>query len=339
MLYIKPQLIAKVRAATKPEHLHGLVDDAIRLSTPASRPICAPISRSSRARTMPSPRSSEASSIEEMLHMTIAANLLIAIGGAPAIDRAGFVPTYPGKLPMNVGNSVTVRLRKCSIAQIHDIFMQIEAPEKPLEFLVRGARPPATIGQFYAALLEALKRMGPSAFKGDFSREVIDTAGFGDLMFPITDFESAKKAIGIIVVQGEGPHHAGRCRGRARPLLPVPPGRRGTRAGEGPEGAGRLVLFGPEAGDRPGRRLGHGRRPQDLRLPAGKQGPSARRHVQRELFQPAPGLHRTFNGEPGHLQAAVGLMYDVRLAALDVLATPAPDGRGQCGLPFDYVPA
>src|ERR1700692_3696635 len=33
---------------------------------------------------------------EEMLHMSIAANILIAIRGAPVINHPSFIPTYPG---------------------------------------------------------------------------------------------------------------------------------------------------------------------------------------------------------------------------------------------------
>jgi hypothetical protein len=39
--------------------------------------------------------------VQEMLHMTIDANILIAIGGHPQINSAGFVPQYPGPLPMS----------------------------------------------------------------------------------------------------------------------------------------------------------------------------------------------------------------------------------------------
>src|SRR3954466_7119129 len=42
---------------------------------------------------------------EEMLHMTIVGNILIAIGGRPAINVAGFIPKYPGSLPMSIGGS------------------------------------------------------------------------------------------------------------------------------------------------------------------------------------------------------------------------------------------
>src|SRR5687768_4726057 len=37
--------------------------------------------------------------IEEMLHMTLACNILNALGGTPEIDTPSFVPTYPGTLP------------------------------------------------------------------------------------------------------------------------------------------------------------------------------------------------------------------------------------------------
>src|SRR6187401_1377068 len=37
--------------------------------------------------------------IEEMLHMTLAANVLNAVGGAPRLDAADFLPRYPMNLP------------------------------------------------------------------------------------------------------------------------------------------------------------------------------------------------------------------------------------------------
>ena len=37
--------------------------------------------------------------VEEMLHLTMAANLLNAVGGTPDLTYTGFVPTYPAYLP------------------------------------------------------------------------------------------------------------------------------------------------------------------------------------------------------------------------------------------------
>ena len=68
---------------------------------------------------------------QEMLHMALAANLLNAIGGAPLVGRPGFVPVYPGRLPGGVLPELRVTLRRCSIEQIRDVFMEIERPEHP----------------------------------------------------------------------------------------------------------------------------------------------------------------------------------------------------------------
>ena len=38
--------------------------------------------------------------IEEMLHMTTAANLLNAVGGAPSIDQPAFIPSWPLEIPL-----------------------------------------------------------------------------------------------------------------------------------------------------------------------------------------------------------------------------------------------
>jgi len=70
--------------------------------------------------------------IEEMLHMALACNLLNAVGGQPQIDRAGFVPRYPGHLPAGLRPDLTVTLRRCSIDQIRDVFLSIEEPEEVL---------------------------------------------------------------------------------------------------------------------------------------------------------------------------------------------------------------
>ena len=61
--------------------------------------------------------------IEEMLHMTIAANVLNAVGGAPLIDAPNFVPVYPMQLPMT---NVSVDIRRFNPQSIAN-FMLIES--------------------------------------------------------------------------------------------------------------------------------------------------------------------------------------------------------------------
>src|SRR5262245_18452189 len=69
--------------------------------------------------------------IDEMLHRTIVGNVLIAIGGQPAIDDPKFVPRFPGPLPLHV-SGLQVHLRPLSQMQIREVFMEIEDPEYPV---------------------------------------------------------------------------------------------------------------------------------------------------------------------------------------------------------------
>ena len=70
--------------------------------------------------------------VEEMLHMTLACNILNAIGGHPVIADPSQIPTYPGR-PMGVAGGVEVHLRRFSKALVEDTFMKIEEPEEPLD--------------------------------------------------------------------------------------------------------------------------------------------------------------------------------------------------------------
>lgn len=147
--------------------------------------------------------------VEEMLHMTIAANILIAIGGEPAINKPDFIPSYPGPLPMNVHEGLAVGLAPLSKPLISGVFMEIEMPENPQHFpvglAVAAAAGYATIGLFYAAIVEKLKELGHGIFIADPARQVVDPAWFpSSELFPIKDVASAVRGIDIIVQQGEG---------------------------------------------------------------------------------------------------------------------------------------
>ena len=71
--------------------------------------------------------------VEEMLHLTLAANILNAIGGSPDLTIPGFVPDYPAYLP-NGETDFRADLRPFS-REAMDTF-----PE------YRAARPPSTAG-------------------------------------------------------------------------------------------------------------------------------------------------------------------------------------------------
>jgi len=129
--------------------------------------------------------------VEEMLHLTLAANVLNAVGGTPDLTRPDFVPRYPTYLP-DGEQDFQVDLQPFSKAAV-DTFLQIErrddapAPEPRLVRRRRpsrsalGARPGETdlhyysIGDFYQAIAEGLEYLNAkerNLFSGDPQRQV-----------------------------------------------------------------------------------------------------------------------------------------------------------------------
>jgi len=141
---------------------------------------------------------------QEMLHLTLACNVLNAIKGVPKIADASFIPSYPDHLPMGIESGVTVHLKRYSRDLVQNTFMKIEEPEIPIHIPVRTlAFAPVdirTIGQFYAAIRAEIMRQGNRIFVGDRSRQV---GGFLNAI-EVTDVTSAVTAIDTIVRQGEG---------------------------------------------------------------------------------------------------------------------------------------
>lgn len=155
--------------------------------------------------------------MEEMLHTTLAANLLNSIGGKPRLNKAKHIPSYPGRLPHSSPDLKEVSLLPFSPAAI-DTFLMIEQPSKP-------DAPPEpdrfhTIGQFYHAIEEAFCRLSDCGEKGKGGEDLFlpreentnqvtgDTWYYGGGGAPIGvyDFESAQQAIQEIAEQGEGAH-------------------------------------------------------------------------------------------------------------------------------------
>lgn len=149
--------------------------------------------------------------VEEMLHMTLAANVLNAIGGQPIIDSPGFIPNYPGPLPGAVEGALTVHLAPFSSDQLLT-FLQIEQPENVIDIpIVNPLLGPIgqpdgddgiTIGEFYQEILTALAQLPPGTFLNPARNQV------GPDLMPeavvVTDLASAQQAINTIIEQGEG---------------------------------------------------------------------------------------------------------------------------------------
>ena len=79
--------------------------------------------------------------VEEMLHLTLAANILNALGGSPVLDTPDFIPDYPGPLPGSVEGGLVVPLAPCSLYLVSGVFMKIEQPERPWSSPSSGRSP------------------------------------------------------------------------------------------------------------------------------------------------------------------------------------------------------
>jgi hypothetical protein len=284
--------------------------------------------------------------IEEMLHMTLACNILNALGGSPEIDTPGFIPTYPGPLPGGVESGLKVHLRPFSHDQLAD-FMTIEEPEDPLHFPVlptRALQPPQTIGQFYGEIKRQIDLLPAGAFSTTPRNQVGPTQMEGSIV--VTDKATAGLAIDTIVEQGEGT--------RESPL----------EAATGVQMAhyyrfaevynGRQLIANPAAtpATPPDQRYVYGGDPITVD-PAGiypvpsdplaskyAAGSAARRacdtfnYTYTNLLK---SLHATFNGQPGQLDSAIGLMMSLAQQAGDMMSGSNPSGVN-VGPSFEYQP-
>jgi hypothetical protein len=148
--------------------------------------------------------------MEEMLHMLLAANILNAIGGKPEICKPEFLPEYPRPL-IHSQIGFKVGLLKFSKDAVNT-FLRIERPAEQIE-------PPDpgkfwSIGQFYAAVREALNHLHQEAletnplglFTGNKDRQVTEEYyyGGGGTLRPIYVIDDANWALDEIVGQGEG---------------------------------------------------------------------------------------------------------------------------------------
>ncbi|MBN1209795.1 MAG: ferritin-like protein [Myxococcaceae bacterium] len=274
---------------------------------------------------------------EEMLHMALVSNLLVSLGGSPRIGHPGFVPNYPGPLPGGLRANLTVRLRKCSIAQIRDVFLSIEEPEKTEE-PVRGHVDPRdptqvhafTIGWFYDEITRALERLsaeGKICF-GHEERQLSEKwFGSRGRLYVIRSLADAQRAISEIKRQGEGTSAQVPVDGQHElahyfKFAEIVEGRRIVKTHAGFAYQGEKIPF-DESGVWPMMDD-----PNIALLPAGSRARLLAEQFARTYQTLLNALHRTFNGEPEAINQAIGVMYSLDLAAQELMQTPSglPDG-------------
>ncbi|MET7456054.1 ferritin-like protein [Streptomyces sp. NPDC005574] len=132
---------------------------------------------------------------DEMYHLGVVCNLLVAVGGRPRLT--GVAPEYPGPLPGGVRTGVNVYLSGLTRSLVHDVMMALEAPETPL---ARDAHTSPSIGRFYDNLLHAFKSVAPELSKRGQLSEHIGS----DVLKPVDSLAAVERSLDIIKEQGEG---------------------------------------------------------------------------------------------------------------------------------------
>jgi hypothetical protein len=285
--------------------------------------------------------------VEEMIHLALAANLLNAVGGRPRLDMPHVLPPYPRRMPHG-DRGMELALLPFG-ADALEMFLRLEQPSP------RGAPPEGnhyeTIGQFYSAIEDGLRRLSDSlgegvVFSGDPARQV--AAGpfhhSSARVVQVGDLDSALAALEEIVEQGEGTGRGGVWDGdrdifhpdrdevghyyRLQELKLGRRYRRGDTPGTGPTGEAVAVDVGGVSPMRPNPRLAD-------HAPGGPI-----RTAQEEFNRVYSGLlqqlEQAFNGSPEGLGAAVGTMYAVKTQAQALMQMPDGDGT-VAGPTFEYV--
>lgn len=340
MIRLQASVIEGIRAADTPAKLHRYLQNAIELEHSTIPPYLTALLSLRPGRNRRIGELLRRIIVQEMLHMCIAANILIAIGGKPAINTPGFVPTYPGPLPMQIGNGLVVGIEAFSMPLLKNVFMAIEQPEDevPVHVLkaAREAEPEyATIGQFYDAIQAQIRALGPTIFVTPTAPpQVVAPHWFApDKLFVITDPDSACRAIDIIKIEGEGtstspfqsPHDPAHfyqfgaiVNGREVIAMPGEPGKPPSYAY-----AGAPIPFDPD-GVWPLR--------ANCRIADFKRGTDARTRIEQFAYNYSAllnALHLAFNGESDRFDAAIGLMYDLRVLAVALMQTVADPQTGE----------
>ncbi len=285
--------------------------------------------------------------VEEMYHMALASNLLVSVGGSPRIGSPRFMPRYPAPMPAGLRGGLTVRLRRCSIAQIRDVFMAIEDPQKtiePVHYRVRPGDPVETnrftIAWFYKEVERALVELSGDGriHFGNAERQVSGWPGQDRLVLePITSLDGALKAINEILEQGAGksptdPYDGEHELAHYFKFSEIVQGRRLVRGRSGFSYDGEAIPFDPD-----------GVYPMVDDPDIGRFAPDSRAYMLSVQFAESyqallTGLHRTFNGEPGHLRQAIGAMFSLDLLARDLMQTPSGLADGTTAGPSFQLP-
>lgn len=359
MILIHKQFIDKARAAKSTDDVCDLLYGAVTLELSTLPPYLTGVfslapGANDEARTLV-----QSVVLEEMLHMALAANTAIAIGGNPPVAAPGLALRYPGSLPMSIDEGLTVTLGSLTLAQVQDVFMAIERPDtkatlpgedpakvQPLltSQAARRAQGYGSIGDFYIAVIDALERLGPGAFANPRLERQLDLSRWfpsavpGDPSCRVTDMNSARAALTTIMSQGEGtqigsdpidPYGGGASFAHYFKFGEIAFGHQLVRDEHAPSGwsyTGEAVPYDASKVYR---------FPSNATVSGYREGSAAR--IAAEAFYQAyvrllRALDATFNGTPAMFDAALGVMFELKLLAQQVVQHPADPGSPTGGV-------
>jgi Ferritin-like len=286
--------------------------------------------------------------VEEMLHLTLAANLLNAVGGRPRLAIPKMMRGFPRPLPHG-DRSFEISLLRFGFEAI-ETFLKIEQPSST------GSAPEGenyeTIGQFYDAIRRGLRELSATlgeanVFSGDPARQITDEhiySGSGRII-AVNNLASALVAVEEIVEQGEGAGHTQVWDGDSDVFHPERDQaahyyrfqelklgrryRRGDTPRTGPTGDPISIDWDSV-------------RPMRTNPRICDHAPGSPIRVAQEKFSQSHYallqlLEEAFGGAPRTLGSAMGAMYSLKAQAQALMQMPTEDGLATAGPTFEYV--
>ncbi|PRC93424.1 ferritin-like domain-containing protein [Solimicrobium silvestre] len=342
MIKLDKRFVEAIESATTPDDLFQSLQNAIELEHSTIPPYLTAVLSLKQGKNDEIATLIRGIMGQEMLHMCIACNILIAIGGTPRINTRGFAPDYPGPLPMHIGGvGFTVGIEAFSKSLVKNTFMVIEEPENPIpvkdpKLMTAAQQDYATIGAFYAALQKKIREMGDGIFVPNLKDQVLRGKWFpADQLFPITDVRSANKAIEIIIVQGEGtsslPYQGASDPAHYYKFGEIAAGHRMIQTPEGYAYRGAPIPFDDNEvyNLKPNCKIAD--------FPPGSQASTRLTQFNTTYNTLLNTLHLCFNGQPDLLDTAIGVMYSLRIESVALMQTPiAPGSSHMVGPSYEY---
>lgn len=264
---------------------------------------------------------------DEMRHMGLACNMLVAIGGTPRLNVHGFIPRYPGSLPGGVLPGLKLTLGKLTLDRVLNQFIAVERPAIPPTLANKTMTYPS-IGEFYQAISAVFEALRPTLSP---ARQM--SGHLGGPMAVLKTIDDVRETLTQIAREGEGIHDDD----EPDPASP---------AALAHYYKFRTIYIGKQLV-----KIGHGKWaftgahipwPSAIRdmadVPPGGHGNmtlafNSAYSEMLDLLQDAWA-----NGDAGSLDASVKAMYKLERLAVALMHKPLPHQPGTYGPDFRYIP-